>query len=51
MALQITVWKIENFFATQILREINFGKYQVSKSVNHNFTNLEALNFGRMDFI
>ena len=29
--LQDTVWKINNFSARKILREINFGEFEVSK--------------------
>ena len=41
-AIQITVWKFQDFALIQISREINFGEFRNSKVV---FAILEALNF------
>ena len=38
-----TVWKFKNLLATQILREISFGKFQVSK--NGHFDSCRSLDF------
>ena len=38
-----TVWKLQNFSATEILREINFGHVEVSKTAI--WTIYPALNF------
>jgi len=39
----VWLWEIENFLVTQILREINFGKFWVPK--NAIFAVTEAVNF------
>ena len=41
MFSQGKVWKLKDFSATQILREVNFGESRSAKSVI--LTNLEAL--------
>ena len=44
-----TVWKLQNFSVTQILREIKVGWYGVSKSSI--LTHLEALDFDSYEFL
>ena len=43
MKVTLTVWKFQDFFATQILREINFGHFEAQKTAI--LTILTALNF------
>ena len=43
------MWKFHDFSSTQILREINFGDFRVSKSAI--WTHLEALNFDFHEFL
>ena len=45
----VTVWKFQDFYATQILREINFWDSVSSKTAI--FAILKALNFGFNEFL
>ena len=44
-----TVWKLQDFSTTQILREINFEDYKSEKSAI--LTHLEALNFDFNEYL
>ena len=43
------MWKFQNFFATQILREIKVGEFKSSEIAIS--THLEALNFACYEFL
>ena len=44
-----TVWKLQNFSVTHILREINFGDFKSAKYAI--LSQLKALNFDFYDFL
>ena len=47
--MMVTVWKVQNFSITQILREIKFGDSRSAKSTI--LTHLESLNFDFYEFL
>ena len=48
-SIYYTVWKLQNFSVTQILREIKVGEFRDSKSTI--LTHLVALNFDFYEFL